>query len=531
MPVLATVGATLLKLVYAFGALAIALYGLNALWLTLELWLRPRRAALPPLTGDWPPVTVQLPIYNERHVVTRLVDSVAALDYPAERLQIQILDDSDDNTSAMADAAAADWQRRGVNVTVVRRTDRAGYKAGALANALPGATGDFIAIFDADFLPAADFLRSVMPAFLASGCDDIAFVQARWDHINRDYSLLTRCQALALDGHFGIEQPARHAAGYAFGFNGSAGVWRRAAIEDPSVGGWSADTLCEDLDLAYRAQLAGWRGAFVEQAAAPAEVPPQLMAFKRQQARWAQGSVQTLRKLARKVWRSGWPLPKRIAALFHLGNYLIHPALLLLLLVTVPMVLLQVRGPAPLAVLSLASLGPPLLYATSQRRLHPNKWVTNFLALPLLMLFGMGLSLGNSIAVWRGLRASGGTFARTPKFHVERSADQWRQSSYRLPVAREGAIEGVLALYAAIGVAGALYWGDLWAAVFLLLFALGYGVMFGVERWQSRTLRNAPAPVHIVVQPKPITQRLVSQSVATPQTYVGVPEERTDLGE
>jgi len=489
-PLLVALFESLLKVAYTAGAVAIAFYGINAFWLTLELLLRPRRVEAAPAEVEWPAVTVQLPIYNERHVVTRLVDAAAALEYPREKLQIQIIDDSDDDTVALSDEVALVWKGRGVDVEVVRRTVRTGYKAGALAFALDDARGEFIAIFDADFVPAPDFLQRVIPSFLAPGSEDIGFVQARWDHLNRDYSLLTRCQALALDGHFGVEQPARRAAAYAFGFNGSAGVWRRETIEAHSVGGWSADTLCEDLDLAYRAQLAGWRGDFVDGVAAPAEVPPQLIAFKRQQARWAKGSVQTLRKLGGRVWRSDWPLPKRIAALFHLGNYLIHPMLLLMLLVTVPIVLLNVRVPTPLAALSLASVGPPLLYAVAQRRLHADEWVAHFLALPLLMLFGMGLSLGNARAVWQGLRRDGGSFARTPKFHVQQSGDAWRQSSYRLPISGETLFEGLLALYASLGVWGAWQRSNAWAAAFLALFALGYGLMFCVEVWQSRAPRT-----------------------------------------
>lgn len=541
-PLLVTAFEIFLKVVYSAGAVAVALYGLNALWLTLELLLRPRRAAPLQSEGncglDWPAVTVQLPIYNERHVVTRLVDAVAALDYPRDRLQIQILDDSDDDTVALSDEAARTWRQRGVDIDVVRRPLRTGYKAGALAFALPAARGEYIAIFDADFLPAPDFLQRTMSAFLAPGSADIAFVQARWDHVNRDYSLLTRCQALALDGHFGVEQPARRAAGYAFGFNGSAGVWRRSAIEDPRVGGWSADTLCEDLDLAYRAQLAGWRGDFVDEVAAPAELPPQLIAFKRQQARWAKGSVQTLRKLGGRVRRSGWPLPTRIAALFHLGNYLIHPMLLLLLLVTVPMVLLSVHVPTPLAALSLASFGPPLLYAVSQRRLHPDAWLANYLALPLLMFFGMGLSLGNSRAVWQGLRRSGGNFARTPKFHVQHSGDAWRHSSYRLSISGETVIEGFLALYAGLGIWGAWRLGNAWAAAFMALFALGFGLMFGVEVGQSRAPRHArlasrPAPARaaVSVHAKPVTQPLQSPRAAATESFQVAGRNSGDLGD
>lgn len=486
---------------YIFGAVGLALYGINALWLTFLL-LRAGRRALedppPPAPEAWPRVTVQLPIFNERHVVERLVDSVAAFDYPRDRLQIQLLDDSDDSTVALSEAAVARWQRRGVDIQLVTREERSGYKAGALAHALPAATGEFIAIFDADFLPPADFLRRALPHFTAHAPgkegDRIAFVQARWDHLNRDYSLLTRCQALALDGHFGVEQPARFGAGYAFGFNGSAGVWRRSAIEDPAVGGWQADTLCEDLDLSYRAQLAGLRGVFVSAIPAPAEVPPQLLAFKRQQFRWAKGSVQTLVKLAAPVWRSGWPLPKRIAALLHLGNYLIHPLLLLLLLSALPMLLFGLRSPALLGALSVASLGPPLLYALAQQRLHPGRWLRHLAALPLLMLFGMGLCLSNSQAVWQGLRTRGGSFARTPKFSVEAQGDEWKRSAYRLPVSRQTLGEFFLALYALAGVAAALWRADPWSALFLALYAASFATMVGVQLWQARTSRPQQRP-------------------------------------
>jgi cellulose synthase/poly-beta-1,6-N-acetylglucosamine synthase-like glycosyltransferase len=237
------------------------------------------------------------------------------------------LDDSTDQTTAIARRQAALWRARGINVRVLHRTDRRGYKAGALANAFPYARGEFIAIFDADFVPTADFLQQTVPRFLHPQNADIGFVQARWGHLNAGYSALTRCQALALDGHFVVEQSARQSAGYPFGFNGSAGVWRRACIEDARVGGWQTDTLCEDLDLSYRAQLAGWRPLYLNDLEVPAEIPPQLLAFKRQQFRWAKGSVQTLKKLGRAVWSSRWSTPARLAAILHLGNYLIHPLL------------------------------------------------------------------------------------------------------------------------------------------------------------------------------------------------------------
>jgi cellulose synthase/poly-beta-1,6-N-acetylglucosamine synthase-like glycosyltransferase len=318
-----------LQVLYGLCALGLAIYSLHAIWLVWQM-RRVAPAAAPPMPNVWPSVTVQLPIYNERHVAERLIEACATLNYPRDRLQIQVLDDSSDDTVAVVDRSVAYWRSQGCDITAVRRTNRAGYKAGALAHALPFATGDFVAVFDADFRPAPDFLRRTIPQFLTPDAAHVGFVQTRWGHLNRDYSPLTRSQALALDGHFAVEQAGRQAAGYIFGFNGSGGVWRRACIEDAQTGGWQDDTLCEDLDLSYRAQLAGWRACYVDEIVAPAEIPPQLNAYKRQQFRWAKGSIQTLRKLGGRVWRSERPAPVRGAAMIHLGSYLIHPMLLLL---------------------------------------------------------------------------------------------------------------------------------------------------------------------------------------------------------
>ncbi len=528
-----------LTLLYSLGVVGMALYGLHAAWLATVALRHGQRTdrrahtqdgapAAPPLPAPplhldaaspanaaspadaaWPAVTVQLPVYNERHVVCRLLRAAAALDYPAGRLQVQLLDDSNDETTELAERTAAELRGAGANVRVVRREGRSGYKAGALAHALPQATGDFIVIFDADFLPPPVFLKQVIAPFLAPGAEDVAFVQGRWAHLNRNYSLLTRAQALALDGHFGIEQPARAATGLPFGFNGSAGAWRRSAIEDPAVGGWQADTLCEDLDLAYRAQLAGWRGIFVITAAAPAEVPPQLLAFKRQQARWATGSVQTLVKLGGRVARSPWPLRSRVGGLFHLGNYLIHPLLLILLVVSVPLTMLGAAPPGLLGALSIASLGPPLLYALAEYRLHPREWLRNWAVLPLLMLFGLGVAWNNAGAVWRGLRTQGGAFARTPKFRIESTSDRWQASGYRLPISRQMAAEAALGLLAALGVVIGLRSNNWWSMLFLGLCALAFGVMVGVELWQALAARRPAQRValrHRPVRSQPLNE-------------------------
>lgn len=482
----------LLQILYTVSMLGLTIYGAHALWLTWQLRQPRRKVPAAPPPAIWPRVTVQLPIYNEEHVLERLVAACAMQDYPHELLQIQVLDDSTDQTRALAERCAEQWRSRGVCVEVVRRSQRSGYKAGALAYALPAATGEFIAIFDADFVPGRDFLRAAIPYFYLPGYERVAFVQGRWGHLNRSYSALTAGQALAIDGHFAVEQAGRQAGECLFGFNGSAGIWRRACLDDPAVGGWQADTLCEDLDLSYRAQLAGWRPCYLNHIEAPAELPPQLGAFKRQQSRWAKGSIQTLRKVGPRLWRSALPLRVRLVGLVHLGSYLIHPLLLLNLLISLPILLLHVNPARYFGLLSFTTFGPPLLYAVAEWRLHRRRWLHGFAWLPLLMLLGTGLSLNNSRAVWEGLREQGGHFLRTPKFHVENTGDAWRSSRYRLPI--DGMVYGEagLMLYAlaAFGVAASA--DNWWSAVFIGLYVVGFGLMVGVGVWQAAQ-RGRPA--------------------------------------
>ena len=494
-----------LQTLYAVGATGLAIYGLQALILT---WLKLRKERLlrkeslvalgsPSHDGclegvDWPAVTVQLPVYNEVHVISRLIDACAKLDYPSSKLQIQVLDDSTDGTTAIAERRAEYWRRQGADVRVQQRSDRQGYKAGALKEGLAQATGEFVAVFDADFVPLPDFLKRTIPTFLGETSQNVGFVQTRWTHLNERYSRLTKAQALALDGHFVVEQAARHSVGLPFGFNGSAGLWRRACIDDEEVGGWQDDTLCEDLDLSYRAQLAGWRGVYLDDVEAPAELPPQLLAFKRQQFRWAKGSVATLRKLAAGVWKGGWPVLKRTAAYVHLGGYLIHPLLLLLLLVSPLLMLFGSQPFWPLAYLSPVSVGPPALYALAQRRLHGQDWLRRWAHLPLLMLLGMGLSLSNSVAAWQAFFGKGGAFLRTPKFSVEGSSDSWHRSGYALDLEPLVAAEIFLAVYAGIGCYVAAIHGQWWNLPFLAFYACGYALVAAVglyESWKARAAR------------------------------------------
>ena len=496
MPFVMYAISVLLEIVYGVCVVALAIYGLHNLWLCANYLIRPARThhfkdvpnaaqtAASSSVADYPSVTIQLPIYNEQHVAERLISACANLDYPRDKLQIQVLDDSDDSTTALIYATAQTFQQAGIDIEVVRRDSRAGYKAGALAHALPFASGDFIAIFDADFVPPRGFLRRTMPYFMDSNNASIGFVQARWGHLNRTFSWLTRCQALALDGHFVVEQSARDRSSFPFGFNGSAGIWRRSCIEDPNVGGWQPDTLCEDLDLSYRAQMAGWQGLYDGEIEVPAEVPVQLLAFKRQQFRWAKGTIQTLHKLGGRVVRhTTWPRVTRLAGMAHLSSYLIHPLLLLMLLVTLPMMRWNINPAQPLAYLGLFSLGPPALYALAKHRLAPRDWLQRWL--PLLMLLGTGLTVNNTLAVYQGFRQQGGTFLRTPKFNIDKEHRQWQQSGYQLALQPMMMAELFFCLYAVAAIIVAWRQGHLGAIPFLAIYASGFALMVSTELWQA----------------------------------------------
>jgi len=519
---------TFIIVLYVIAGVWLAVYGLNSLILAV-LYLR-HRTPLPnlpitnlpitnlpitnlPITNlpiyqftDFPTITLQLPIYNERHVIERLIDAVTALDWPHDRLQIQVLDDSDDETTILARARVEFHRQRGVDIELLRRPDRRGYKAGALVFGLTRARGEFIAIFDADFLPPRDFLRRTIPPFLER--PRLGLAQTRWAHLNAAYSPLTRAQSLALDGHFVVEQTARNRAGLLMNFNGTAGVWRRACIA--AAGGWSADTISEDLDLSYRAQLDGWDCLYMPDVAAPAELPPQLSAFKRQQFRWAKGSIQCLRKLWRPILSHGLAridtdkalfsshrltAAQKLMALVHLSSYLAHPLMLVLLLCSLPLFLSprDAHLPVAMAYLGFSSLGPPLVYALAQRALYPD-WRRRLLYFPILALLGTGIALNNTRAVGEALRGRGGVFARTPKFHLEDTGGAWADSAYRLPLDWTTLGEALLALYALATAVAAWRAGNLYAIPFMLLYVGGFGLTALLGVWQA-ALSAIPGPL------------------------------------
>lgn len=383
-----------------------------------------------------PKVTVQLPIFNEKYVVNRLIDSMVNLDYPSGDLEIQVLDDSTDETVEIAKAKVEEWQQKGVDIHYIHRTDRSGFKAGALAEGLTVAKGDFIAIFDADFLPKKDFLKRIIPHFRN---DQLGMIQSRWEHINEKYSLLTKLQAFGLDAHFSVEQGGRNAGGHFINFNGTAGVWRRKAIEE--AGGWQSDTLTEDLDLSYRAQLKGWKFLFVEEVGAPAELPAAMNALKTQQFRWNKGAAECTRKNLKKVLKSqDLSLGTKLNATFHLMNTAVFICIVILALLSLPMLAIKEHFQeydllftlAGFFLITLPILG--MFYWTSLRRSYDSKWKTfkHFIVLfPMFLSVSMGLSLHNAMAVLEGYLGKKTPFIRTPKFNLtDDKTKKWSANVY-----------------------------------------------------------------------------------------------------
>jgi len=462
---------TVLEVIYIGAVILLALYGLHA-FVSVILYLIHCHDSVPcPRLHDLPVVTVQLPIYNEKYVLERLLAAVVGLDYPRDRLHIQVLDDSTDETTALAEKWVKEYQTQGVWIDLIHRDNRSGFKAGALKAGFVDAAGEYIAVFDADFMPTPDFLWRTLPYFQTDPA--LGLIQTRWGHINADYSGLTKAQAIALDSHFVVEQTARSRAGLFMNFNGTAGVWRKQCIA--AAGGWQDDTICEDLDLSYRAQLLGWRFLYLPDVVVPAELPPQINAFKRQQFRWAKGSMQAALKLSRSLLRARIPWFKRAHGLLHLTGYVVHPLMVILLLSTLPFLLAHTSVNRYIGFLSLVSLGPPFLYGLSQKELHGRNWLKRFSAFPLLVLLGTGIAWNNTRAVWEAFTGRRNQFLRTPKFRVEGRGDTWSDNPYALSLDWDTICELGLAAYACVSVALALRQHNYHLIPFLLLYALSFG--------------------------------------------------------
>ena len=460
---------------YFFVLIILAVYGWHRYYLVyLYMRNRDKEPRSGPALSPTPTVTIQLPLYNEMYVADRLIEAVCAVDYPRDRLEIQVLDDSTDETRAIAEQAVRRHSEEGFDIKYIHRADRRGYKAGALEAALGSARGEFIAIFDADFLPPREFLVRLMPHFADS---HVGMVQARWGHINQDYSLLTKIQSILLDGHFVLEHGGRYRSGRFFNFNGTAGIWRRSAIDD--AGGWQHDTLTEDLDLSYRAQLRGWRFVFVSNVIAPAEVPVEMNGFKSQQHRWAKGSIQTCRKLLPDILRSNLPLGVKAEAFFHLTANFNYPLMCVLSVLMFPSMVIRYN----MGWYEMLLIDVPLFFAATfsvcnfymicQREIHSD-WLSRLKYLPFLMSIGIGLSINNTRAVFEALFNRQSEFARTPKYRIEGDSDEWVGKRYRQSVAVQPFIELALGLYFTWTVFYALA-NQIYATLpFLVLFQIGF---------------------------------------------------------
>ena len=471
-----TLPETLILVLYFFVLSILAIYGWHRYYL-VYLYMKNRDKAPAPLPRPrvLPPVTVQLPIFNEMYVADRLIAAVCEMDYPRELLEIQVLDDSVDETREIAELAVRRLAARGFNIRYMHRVDRRGFKAGALEAGLKEASGQFISIFDADFIPPKDFLLRTLPYFEPD--ERVGMVQARWGHINQDYSLLTKIQSILLDAHFVLEHGGRNRAGCFFNFNGTAGVWRRDAIE--AGGGWQHDTLTEDLDLSYRAQLAGWKFVFLPDVVSPAEVPVEMNSFKSQQHRWAKGSIQTCLKLLPRILQSNQPLGVKAEAFFHLSanfNYVLMSLLSVLMFPAMwvrynmgwtEMLLIDV----PL--FAAATLSFCNFDMVSQRELYQD-WRQRLKYLPFLMSIGIGLCVNNTRAVLEAIFGKQSEFARTPKYGIERDSDEWVGKKYHQSVGVQPFIELALGLYFTATVFYALANQIYGTLPFLMLFQVGF---------------------------------------------------------
>ncbi len=466
---------TLTLAAYFFVLIILAIYGWHRYYLVyLYMKHRGKRPTAMAALDPAPVVTIQLPLYNEMYVADRLIEAVSRIEYPRDRLEIQVLDDSTDETQSIAELAVRRFAAQGVDIKYCHRADRGGYKAGALEAGLKVSRGEFVAIFDADFIPTADFLARLMPHFADPR---VGMVQARWGHINQDYSLLTKIQSILLDGHFVLEHGGRNRSGRFFNFNGTAGVWRRVAIED--AGGWQHDTLTEDLDLSYRAQLRGWQFVFLPDVIAPAEVPVEMNAFKSQQFRWAKGSVQTCRKLLPQILRAKLPLSVKVEAFFHLTANFNYPLMCILSVLMFPSMVIRYN----MGWYEMLLIDVPLFFAATfsvcnfymvcQREIHRD-WLARVKYLPFLMSIGIGLSINNTRAVFEALLNKPSEFTRTPKYHIEGAADEWRGKKYRQSVAVQPLIELALGLYFTATVFYALANQIYGTVPFLVLFQVGF---------------------------------------------------------
>lgn len=484
---------------YFFVLVFLASYGIHRYVLVYLYYKNKKKAAKDP-PGEWkelPRVTIQLPIFNEQYVIDRLVEAVCAMDYPREKLDIQVLDDSTDETVHVASQVVERYAAMGHPIYYIHRSNRYGYKAGALDEGMKGCKGEFIAIFDADFVPPKDWLMKVIHHFTEP---TTGMVQTRWTHLNRDYSFLTQVEAILLDGHFVLEHGGRSRAGVFFNFNGTAGMWRRQAIDE--AGGWQHDTLTEDTDLSYRSQLKGWKFKYLQDVECPAELPIEMTAFKTQQARWAKGLIQVGKKILPVVLRSNAPRKVKVEAWYHLTANLSYPLMIVLSTLLMPAMIIRSFGgwfqmiaiDLPLFLASTFSISS--FYLVSQKELHPKTWPRTFFYLPFLMAFGIGLTVTNTRAVMEALFGVQTSFKRTPKYRVEKKGDKVQAQKYRRRLGWVPWIELAIGCYFMMTIIYAVSTQNYFTVPFLVLFVMGYwitGLMSLLEGRFDRVAKGAPS--------------------------------------
>ncbi|MDI3254487.1 MAG: glycosyltransferase family 2 protein [Bacillota bacterium] len=468
---------TMLLVPYFAVMIVLAFYGLHRYQLVYLYYKHRKNAAKDPPKrfAQLPRVTIQLPIFNEQFVIDRLIDACCKLDYPQELLEIQVLDDSTDETKEVARNLVEQYKQAGNPIVYIHREDRQGFKAGALDHGMKTATGEFIAIFDADFVPPHDWLMNVIHHFAEP---DVGMVQTRWTHLNRDYSFLTQVEAILLDGHFVLEHGGRSRAQVFFNFNGTAGMWRRKAIEE--AGGWQHDTLTEDTDLSYRAQLKGWRFKYLQHVECPAEVPIEMTAFKTQQARWAKGLIQTSKKILPRVFQSEAPFHTKLEAWYHLTANISYPLMVVLSTLLMPAMIIRFyQGwfqmlliDVPLFMASTFSISS--FYLVSQKELFPRTWFKTFLYLPFLMALGIGLTVTNTVAVMEALLGIQSAFKRTPKYRVQRRGEKSKAAKYRKRLGIVPWIELLIGCYFAMTIWYAISNENYFTVPFLFIFVMGY---------------------------------------------------------
>lgn len=427
--------------------------------------------------GEWPLVTIQLPMFNELYVVERLIGSICEIDYPKDKLEIQVLDDSTDETQALAKKLCLEYEAKGYDISYIHRVDRTGYKAGALKEGLKIAKGEFVAIFDADFVPKKDFLKRTVPHFQN---EKVGMVQTRWEHINGDESYLTKAQAIALDGHFVIEQQVRNKAGFFINFNGTAGIWRKDCIID--AGNWQADTLTEDFDLSYRAQLNGWKFKFLNDVTSPAELPADINALKTQQFRWTKGAVETALKLLPMVWKSKLKPKVKLECFIHLTSNIVFPFIILVAMLNIPIVMIKISTTgydsvySLMSIFVLASISTFLFYMYGQKAIHLD-WRKRILLFPVFLAGSMGLAVNNTKAVLEALIGKKTEFTRTPKDGDKAPKNTIKKKYRQNRVTMLVAVELLLTLYFVVGIGYSLYHLEIAAIPFQILFLLGFGTV------------------------------------------------------